>query len=120
MMALPCTQESLVILSPWLRPGGNMTTNDPPERVPVVASGHEGPARDFGLPIVGVGASSGGLEACTRLFKHLPPNPGLCFLLVMHLTPHEKSHLPEVLAPLIPLPIVQAEEGMAVRADRII
>lgn len=97
-----------------------MTTDHPAPNLPVVAAAREGSVSDFAFPIVGVGASTGGLEACTRLFQHMPPHPGLCFLLVMHLSPHEKSHLAEVLGPVTPLPILQAEEGMPVRADHIL
>jgi chemotaxis response regulator CheB len=39
------------------------------------------------FPIVGVGASAGGLEAFTRLIKHLPADTGMAFVLVQHLDP---------------------------------
>ncbi|MGD0885862.1 MAG: chemotaxis protein CheB [Thermodesulfovibrionales bacterium] len=37
------------------------------------------------FPVVGVGASAGGLEAFTQLFKNLPADPGMAFVLVQHL-----------------------------------
>ena len=54
------------------------------------------------FPIVGVGASAGGLEAFTELLEALPPDPGLAFLFVSHLDPHHKSHLPEILGKVTP------------------
>jgi two-component system CheB/CheR fusion protein len=45
---------------------------------------------DF-FPIVGVGASAGGLEAFTRLLEQLPPDTGMAFVLVQHLDPEHES-----------------------------
>ena len=39
------------------------------------------------FPVVGVGASAGGLEAFTKLLKHLPADTGMAFVLVQHLDP---------------------------------
>ena len=52
------------------------------------------------FPIVAIGASAGGLEACRDLFKTLPPNTGLAFVLIFHLAPDQKSHLVEILGNL--------------------
>ncbi len=43
--------------------------------------------------IVGIGASAGGLEAFTSFFAHLPPDSGMAFVLVQHLSPDHKSLL---------------------------
>ena len=45
------------------------------------------------FPIVGVGASAGGLEAFTELLAHLPDDTGMAFVLVQHLDPHHESSL---------------------------
>jgi two-component system CheB/CheR fusion protein len=45
------------------------------------------------FPIVGVGASAGGLEAFTQLFKNLPADPGMAFVLIQHLAPAHESML---------------------------
>ncbi len=50
------------------------------------------------LIAVGIGASAGGLEACSDLLRHLPPATGMAFILVQHLDPHHESALPELLA----------------------
>jgi two-component system CheB/CheR fusion protein len=71
------------------------------------------------FPIVGVGGSSGGLEAFTELLGGLPPDPGVAFLFVLHLEPHHKSQLPEILARVTPLPVREATEGMAVQANNV-
>ncbi len=67
--------------------------------------------------IVGVGASAGGLEAFTRLLHGLPPDAGLAYVLVQHLSPDHESLLPDLLARRTAIPIVQAQDGARVEAD---
>ena len=50
------------------------------------------------FPIVGVGASAGGLEAFLELLRHLPADTGMGFVLVQHLDPQHESALPSLLA----------------------
>ena len=49
------------------------------------------------FPIVGIGASAGGVEALEGFFRGVPPKPGLAFVVLTHLSPVRESHLPEVL-----------------------
>jgi two-component system CheB/CheR fusion protein len=49
------------------------------------------------FPIVGIGASAGGLEAVTQLLRHLPKNTGMAFVLVQHLDPTHESALASLL-----------------------
>jgi len=79
----------------------------------------DGQSASHPFPVVGVGASAGGLEAFTELLKELPPEPGLAIVFVAHLEPHHKSHLAEVLSRVTPLAVRQATEGMAVEANHI-
>ena len=51
--------------------------------------------RELSFPIVGIGASAGGLEAFEQLLRHLPSDTGMAFLLVQHLDPKHESHLTE-------------------------
>jgi len=48
-------------------------------------------------PIVGGGASAGGLEAFKKLFKHMPKDPGMAFVLLTHLAPEHTSILPQLI-----------------------
>jgi two-component system, chemotaxis family, CheB/CheR fusion protein len=48
------------------------------------------------FPIVGIGASAGGLEAFEQFFTHTPPDTGMAFVLVQHLDPKHKSILSEL------------------------
>ena len=73
--------------------------------------------RDF--PVVGIGASAGGLEALSALLDGLPPSPGLAAVVVQHLAPHHESILPELLARHTTIPVVTVENRMAVECDHI-
>ena len=70
-------------------------------------------------PVVGIGASAGGIEALIRLFEALPPDTGMAFLVVMHLDPTRESGLTDVLSQHTSLAVIEAAEGMAIEADHI-
>jgi two-component system CheB/CheR fusion protein len=71
------------------------------------------------FPVVGVGASAGGLEAFRQLLSSLPPDPGLALVLVPHLEPARASLLGEVLASATSLKVAQAEQGVRVEPNRV-
>ena len=59
------------------------------------------------FPIVGVGASAGGLEAFTQLLQALPPDTGMAFVLVQHLAPTHASMLAEILSRADAMPVTE-------------
>src|SRR5712664_3533124 len=67
-----------------------------------------------GFPIVGLGASAGGLEAFEQFFRKAPPDSGMAFVLVSHLDPGHVSLLTEILQRSTAMPVVQAQDQMAV------
>jgi len=69
--------------------------------------------------VVGIGASAGGLDAFKTFFTHMPPRSGMAFVLVQHLDPHHKSLLVELLSKYTEMPVVHAEDGMAIAADHV-
>ncbi len=69
--------------------------------------------------VVGIGASAGGLEAFQAFFVHLPPDTGMAFVLVQHLSPDHESALTEILARTAPIPVVEAVQGMLLEPDRV-
>src|ERR1041385_4976280 len=71
------------------------------------------------FPVVGVGASAGGLEAFSALIEHLPRDMELAFILVQHLDPEHKSILTEILSRRTSLPVVEVKDGMRVDPRRI-
>jgi len=71
------------------------------------------------FPIVGIGASAGGLEAFSELLHGLPQRTGMAFVLVPHLDPTHSSDLQDILARITKIPVQQVIDGVAVRPDRI-
>jgi len=71
------------------------------------------------FPIVGVGASAGGLEALTQLLAELPPDTGMAFVLIQHLAPRHPSLLADALARATTMVVGQAKDGERVVPDRV-
>lgn len=61
------------------------------------------------FPIVAIGASAGGLEAISILFKNLPATTGMAFIYVQHLSPDHKSFLTSILSKLTPMKVQEIE-----------
>lgn len=70
--------------------------------------------RDSSFPIVGLGASAGGLEAFEQFFRHAPADSGIAFVLVSHLDPGHASILTEILQRATSMPVVEAQDQMKV------
>src|SRR5687768_1072989 len=73
--------------------------------------------RRLEFPIVGIGASAGGVEAFAKLIEHLPADSGMAFVLVPHLAPAHKSELAVVLGRKSHIPITEAQQGQLVEAN---
>ena len=74
---------------------------------------------DKPFPIVGVGASAGGVEALEYLFKAMPRQPGMAFVVVTHLAPHRESMLPEILARDTRMPVLIAEHDQQINPNHV-
>ncbi len=77
------------------------------------------PPRGNLFPVVGIGASAGGLEAFAQLLSALPPATGMAFVLVQHLDPLHESLLPELLAPHTSMPVVSVHDELAIEPDHV-
>jgi two-component system, chemotaxis family, CheB/CheR fusion protein len=71
------------------------------------------------VPVVGVGASAGGLEAISEFLRNFSPARGLAIVLVQHLDPRHESMLTQILSRETQLPVAQAIDGMVVEADHV-
>ena len=69
--------------------------------------------------VVGIGASAGGLEALERLFEGMPPDTGMAFVTVQHLSPDFKSLMDELLARRTSMPIHRIDDGMSLEANAV-
>jgi two-component system CheB/CheR fusion protein len=75
----------------------------------------------IGFPIVGIGASAGGLAAFEAFFSGMPPGvqPGMAFVLVQHLAPDHTSILAELVRRYTTMAVLQVEDGMPVEPNRV-
>src|SRR6185369_12329994 len=83
------------------------------------SSPEETPSRQEGLlfPIVGIGASAGGLEALEQFLRHVPINSGMAFVIVQHLDPTHKGIMPELLQRTTGMEVFQVRDRMRVKPD---
>src|SRR5262245_31475916 len=71
------------------------------------------------FPVVGVGASAGGLEAFRQLLEHLPNDTGMAFVFVQHLDPAHESILAELLSKVTDMPVKEVKDGMRVEPSHV-
>ena len=88
-----------------------MRKTSPPARQP--ANGKSA------FPIVGLGASAGGLKAFGEFFSALPADPGMAFVLVQHLAPDHKSILCDLIRRYTRMEVFEVENGMPVQINRV-
>ncbi|MDD2776284.1 MAG: chemotaxis protein CheB [Gallionella sp.] len=77
------------------------------------------PAVAVDFPIVGIGASAGGLEAFEDFFKACPSDTGMAFVLVSHLSPDHHSLLTEILQRCTAMPVAQAHDQARVEPNHV-
>jgi len=69
------------------------------------------------LPIIGIGASAGGLEALELFFANVPQDSGMAFVIVQHLDPNYKGMLAELLQRATTMQVFQVKDLMRVEAN---
>jgi two-component system CheB/CheR fusion protein len=76
-------------------------------------------ARPTTFPIVGIGASAGGLEAFRSLFAHLPATTDMAYIVVQHLDPHRPGLLPGLLSRVTKMPVCEGQNDMLVQPNHV-
>ncbi len=71
------------------------------------------------LPVVGIAASAGGLDAFKRFFSAMPADCGMAFVLIPHLDPKHESLMVPLLGKQTKMPVVEAEEGQRLKANHV-
>ncbi len=80
---------------------------------PAPTSDVSGAERPF--PVVGIGASAGGLEALELFFRNVPAESGIAFVVVQHLEPTQKDFMVELLQHATAMKVVQVKDGTVVQ-----
>ena len=71
------------------------------------------------FPVVGVGASAGGLNAFKKFIKAIPEHSGMAYVLVQHLDPKHESVLVELLQKSTVIPVLEVSDEIKVKPDHI-
>jgi two-component system, chemotaxis family, CheB/CheR fusion protein len=71
------------------------------------------------FPIVGIGASAGGIEALKAFFAAADPHSGMAYVVIQHLSPEHPSLMSEILGRCTSMPVVQIEDGLQVELDHV-
>jgi len=71
------------------------------------------------FPVVGIGASAGGLQALLSLFENMPESNGMAFVVVLHLSPKHHSSADAILQRVTRMPVVQVTGPVPIRADHV-
>lgn len=90
-----------------------------PDESSNITSDDISPPRGQAFPVVGIGASAGGLEAFMQLLQAVPPDTGMAFVLVQHLDPHYRSQLTELLARTTAMKVQTVEDRMKVEPNQV-
>jgi two-component system, chemotaxis family, CheB/CheR fusion protein len=69
------------------------------------------------FPIVGIGASAGGLEALEQFISNVPEKSGMAYAIIQHLDPTHKGMLPELLQRITAMQVFQVKDRMVVKPD---
>ena len=83
-------------------------------KTPVAKGGEEA---HFDFPIVGIGASAGGLEALELFLSNVPEGSGMAFVIVQHLDPTHKGLMAELLQRSTPMKVAQVKDRTRVQPD---
>lgn len=71
------------------------------------------------FPVVGIGASAGGLRALQEFFRHTPATSGIAWVVVTHLAPDQESHMAELLQSSTSMPVQQVRGTVELQPDRV-
>ena len=71
------------------------------------------------MQVVGIGASAGGIEAFRQFFESMPSDPGMGFVVVLHLSPTRKSMLAEIISRWTTMPVAEAADGETVKPNHV-
>lgn len=100
-------------------PSKNKTSSRPARKAASAASEEAAPALSALFPVVGIGASAGGLAAVTELLKEFPRGMGAAVVVIQHLDPNHESLTGEILSRISPLPVSEVTHGTPIEPGHV-
>jgi len=91
----------------------------PPPAASTLVAPDDAPPLDQGFPIVGIGASAGGLEALELFLGAVPPTCGLAFVVVQHLDPTYQGNMAQLLQRATAMPVAQITDRLKVAPGHV-
>ncbi len=98
-------------------PSSKRRTKSAAVKTPPPAAKKPAPNQGRPCPIVGIGASAGGLEALVLFLEHVPKGSGMAFVIVQHLDPTQKGMMPELLQRATGMKVMQVKDRTRVQAN---
>ncbi|MEY4640118.1 MAG: hypothetical protein RLZZ227_112 [Pseudomonadota bacterium] len=90
-----------------------------PEESPLPKNDQSVEPSKLDFPIVGIGASAGGVSALQVLFESMPKDNGMAYVVILHLSPKHESHLDEILQRKTTMPVVKVKGTVALKREHI-
>lgn len=98
---------------------GKITKRDQGKRNPIIDESKKIRSYQVGFPIVGVGASAGGLEALEQFFTNMPIDSGMAFVVIQHLDPNHECILPELLQRITEMTVELVSDRLLVKPNHL-
>ena len=71
------------------------------------------------FPVVGLGASAGGIESLLRFFEHMPIDCGMAFVVILHLSPKHESNVDQIIQRVTGMPVLQVDTPVAIEKNHV-
>jgi len=91
--------------------------SNPPPTAPDAQ--HPDPPPSPIVPVVGLGASAGGLRALQQFFEAMPATSGMAFVVILHLSPDHESHAGPILQRSTAMPVTRVTEAVRVVPNHV-
>ncbi|MEH6386665.1 CheR family methyltransferase [Pseudomonas profundi] len=95
------------------------TTSAPPAPSQDVSQGSTTKRSHLNFPVVGIGASAGGLQAVLRFFEHMPNDNGMAFVIIMHLSPNHESNAGKIIQNVTKMPVRQVTGPVPIEKNHV-
>ena len=90
-----------------------------PPRSPNVPQRKDLTPSNLAFPVVGIGASAGGLQAVKAFFEHMPKDCGMAFVVVLHLSPDHQSVADKIIQESTRMPVLQVTDTTPIEKNHV-